>query len=170
MLKNEWRQVVGYEGVYEVSSSGLVRRTAGSPRCPNGRLRKLVPRNGYMQIVLSARNAVSLQWVHRLVAFAFLGPPKPGQMVNHIDGNGSNNNVSNLEWATMRENSAHAYRIGLRLPSPSLGSRNGWSKLTEADVAAIRSSADSALVLSRRFGICRTHVYRLRSRSAWAHC
>ena len=64
---------------------------------------------GYYRVNINGRG----RDVHRLVAEAFLGQPKPGFEVNHKDGNKLNNHVSNLEWVTHLENVQHAYRTGL---------------------------------------------------------
>lgn len=68
--------------------------------------------DGYMEISVGARPQTRLK-VHRLVAMAFLDNPENKPQVNHIDGNKKNNDVSNLEWATARENVQHAIKHGL---------------------------------------------------------
>ena len=75
----------------------------------------LIPFNnrGYLRVGLSNKNKHKKFLVHRLVAEAFLPNNNNNKIVNHIDGNKQNNNISNLEWTTYSENSKHAYRIGL---------------------------------------------------------
>jgi len=87
----EWRQVPDMPGVY-VSSSGRVKK--------NGKILKQLTQDGY-KTVLRKR-------VHRLVAMAFLPNPDGLPVVNHIDGNRSNNNVDNLEWMSYKDNTKHA--------------------------------------------------------------
>ena len=67
---------------------------------------------GYSKVKIDKKS----YFVHRLVAIAFLDNPENKETVNHIDGNKSNNHVSNLEWCTRSENSQHAYDIGLHKP------------------------------------------------------
>lgn len=66
----------------------------------------------YVKVRISKKD----HFVHRLVATAFLNNPENKETVNHIDGNKSNNHVSNLEWSTRSENTQHAYNTGLHKP------------------------------------------------------
>ena len=68
---------------------------------------------------------------HRLVLINFLGYDRPTMDVNHKDGNKLNNYISNLEWSTRFDNISHAYRLNLRRPAPSYGSKNGNSIYSE---------------------------------------
>lgn len=76
--------------------------------------------NGYYVVWLSKDGKVKPYTVHRLIAKAFIKEIKGSNYVNHIDGNKKNNNVSNLEWCTPRENITHSYRKIGRNPSKSL--------------------------------------------------
>ena len=103
----DWRDVRGNPG-YEVSSSGEVKNIKTGKILKPGRHRQ-----GYSMVHLSDQNVVHGKTVHRLVAEAFIPNPEQKPQVNHIDGNKSNNQVSNLEWNTGSENTVHAYRTGL---------------------------------------------------------
>lgn len=98
-----WRPVVGYEGWYEVSDQGRVRRVFSplKPQCGGTA--------GYPSVILSVRGAVRRLMVHRLVAEAFLGPCPPGHQVNHKDTNRRNARLDNLEYSTPSNNLRHAY-------------------------------------------------------------
>lgn len=120
-LENEeWRPIKGYEGRYFVSNHGRVKsRLRHGYNCvPSAEYEHLVsPRkskNGYLMVNLCGfgKDKQRNKYVHRLVATAFLGLTD-GMVVNHIDGNKCNNNVSNLEVVTHSENSKHAIRTGL---------------------------------------------------------
>lgn len=168
----KWLPVKGYESIYEVSNLGNVRRCAGSAKSPSTRPRKLVPRGKYYQVLLSREGKVELHWAHRLVAFAFLGhPPDGADRVNHKDGDGRNNAVSNLEWTDHQGNCKHAYDIGLRKASPPLGEDNGFSKLTEESVRLIRSLHGSIPVtdIASKFNVTRSAVHRVISGKTWRH-
>ena len=93
-----WKDVVGYEGKYLVSSEGNVYSLL------TGQMLKNVFVNGYYRVSLCNEGDIHLEWVHRLVAKAFIPNPQNKRCVNHLDENGRNNNVSNLEWATHKEN------------------------------------------------------------------
>ena len=172
-MKETWRPVLNFEDTYEVSSHGNVRRKAGSDHCPIARPRKLVPRGKYFQVILSRDNKVTLKWVHRLVAEAFIGAPtRDAYFVNHKDGDGKNNLVANLEWVSHAGNCQHAYDTGLRVAAPSLGSKNAWAKLTEDDAMAIRRryrAGERPSKLAREYGITRQVVWKIHTGKAWAH-
>lgn len=104
----EWRRIDTVEGNFEVSDTGLVRNavTGNVFKCR-------VTKNGYKMAHFTANRKQWLKYVHRLVALAFIPNPENKPFVNHIDGDKTNNNVSNLEWVTPKENSLHAYRTGL---------------------------------------------------------
>lgn len=105
-----WKEIVGYDGIYEVSNHGRVRSTK------RGKVRYLKNKNP------SGRDVRVALWkdkkpkdflVHRLVALAFLPKIEGKNCVNHIDGNPKNNHVSNLEWCDHNENNNHAFDNGL---------------------------------------------------------
>jgi hypothetical protein len=114
-LENEeWRNVVGFEGVYSVSNLGRVRRNIGNCGTQAGRILIFVFRpGGYHGVCLQLRKKNKSKVVHRLVSDAFLGIRPDGLQCNHKDGIKTNNRVENLEYVTPSENMLHSYRIGL---------------------------------------------------------
>ena len=103
-----WRDVVGYEGLYEVSNLGRIRR--------GERIKKPhVDHGGYLTVWLSEHSKMKCLKVHRIVALAFIPNHESKRTVNHIDGNKQNNCVDNLEWATHSENISHANKTGIRI-------------------------------------------------------
>ncbi|MFR5544762.1 MAG: NUMOD4 motif-containing HNH endonuclease [Intestinibacter bartlettii] len=114
-----WRKIEGFES-YEVSNMGRVRsldRVSCSGHKLTGKV--LIPTQnqyGYLIVSLYKNGTRYIKRVHRLVSVAFIPNPEGKPQVNHIDGDKSNNRVSNLEWATAKENCQHAYNAGLHKP------------------------------------------------------
>lgn len=148
-----WKDVVGYEGLYQISSWGRVRSCDRNVITHfeddrgdvimhrRGKLMRIsiYKREGYCYISLSKNNIKKKHKIHRLVAMAFIKNPKPKEfdMINHIDGNVANNNVSNLEWTNNSGNQIHAIETGL---NKFVGTNSHWSKLTEEQVRFIRDN------------------------------
>lgn len=107
-----WRPVPGYDGAYEVSSIGRVRsldRFNSAGRFTRGRvLRAPINNEGYRQVSLCVANTQKGCRVHRLVCWAFNGPPGPEDVVRHLDGDALNNCADNLAWGTASENARDA--------------------------------------------------------------
>lgn len=104
-MEEIWKDIEGYEGVYQVSNLGRVKRFE------TGRILKGVKNEyGYLLANLSKNNIRSTKRIHRLVAEAFIPNPQNKPEVNHIDENKLNNDITNLEWVTSKENLNHGTR------------------------------------------------------------
>ncbi|WP_277630368.1 NUMOD4 motif-containing HNH endonuclease [Atopococcus tabaci] len=117
-----WKDVPGYEGIYEVSNIGRVRTKEGKTthsvrhgkRVWKSRVLKEKDPNGRDVRVSLWKNKIDRTFlVHRLVAMAFIPNPNGYGSINHIDGNPRNNRVENLEWCTHKMNNNHAFDNGL---------------------------------------------------------
>ena len=106
-----WKGVFDYEGLYQVSNWGRVKSFQWKK---NWEIRA-TPKDdkGYCHIALSKNDKTKPCKVHRLVAMTFIPNPENKYSVNHIDGDKENNHVSNLEWATRKEQYQHAKETGL---------------------------------------------------------
>lgn len=114
-MQEDWKDIIGYEGLYQVSNFGRVRsldRISTSGQHLKGKILKLVG-NPYMRIDLCAGNNKVSYIVHRLVAEAFIPNPNNLPCINHIDEDKTNNRVDNLEWCTYKYNNAYS-SIGQR--------------------------------------------------------
>lgn len=115
MEEEVWKDVVGYEGLYEVSNTGLVRGVdrlifnhgSNSFHKRSGRIMARFIMSGYYAVSISKGNKYKATFVHRIVASAFIPNIEGKEQVNHKDFNRLNNNVENLEWVTIQENLEH---------------------------------------------------------------
>ena len=105
-MQEIWRDVPGYEGLYQVSDRGRVQNAK------RGRvLKPHINVNGYLQTTLSKNNKREYPLVHRLVAAAFISNPEGKPQINHKNGIKADNRAENLEWCTMSENLFHRHQI-----------------------------------------------------------
>lgn len=148
-----WRPVVGLEDRYEVSNDGRVRTK------PKTLKPYPAKKGGHLQINLGLHRR---GYVHRLIAEAFLPNPEGKRVVNHKNGNPSDNRVENLEWATHAENNLHGWRsngrVAVQAKAVSCRDANGNFVAVYASAAAAaravgvqRASICSAI---RRKGTC----------------
>ena len=102
-MQEEWKPVVGYEGLYEVSNTGKIKNSNSN------KILKPATVSGYYRVVLCKSSGLAKPehrnlLVHRLVASAFINNPDNKEQVDHINGNRLDNRVSNLRWTTCKEN------------------------------------------------------------------
>ncbi len=149
-----WKDVVGYEGLYEVSSHGRVKSVARVYQSPedgfnwtkettNSIKALRVKKNGRIDTALIKDGKLIQRYVHRLVAEAFIPNPDNKPCVNHIDNDPSNNKVSNLEWCTYKENTQHSFNQGRGFWQRQWGENNVSAKISLSDVLFIRAFASS---------------------------
>ena len=120
MNKEIWKDIKGYEGLYQVSNFGNVRSLDRLAHCGKygkgvykGKLLKPIDRgNGYYRISLSVNSKIKFKGVHNLVAETFIPNPDNKPFVCHIDNNTSNNKLENLYWGTQSENIKQCVRDG----------------------------------------------------------
>ncbi len=172
MLKEAWKPVVGYEGWYEVSDIGRVRRVHIIPIDRTNRILKnqLNRYNGYQHIVLSKNGVKKHQYIHRLVGQAFLLVPtdKQANEINHKNGVRTDNKVKIFEWVTRQGNVDNAIARGTAVR----GERVGGSKLTEEKVKEIRRACtrgEDYGELSARYGISKASITLIKQRKNWKH-
>ena len=111
-----WKDVIGYEGFYQVSNIGRLKSLSRVKDSPFGSftsqeqiLATRLTKFGYIRAMLQRSGIRKMYNVHRIVAISFIPNPLNLPQVNHIDGNKSNNNVGNLEWVSVSENGTHAF-------------------------------------------------------------
>ena len=118
-MENEiWKDIKGFEGIYQISNQGRVRsldrvvifKNGASRKYKGQILSKMISKYGYERVDLRMNGKHKIYSVHRLVAEAFIPNPEGKETVNHKDENKQNNCVDNLEWMTIKENSNYGTR------------------------------------------------------------
>ena len=176
----QWKQVDGYEGLYEVSNYGRVRSVARAvPHGKGGGTRTLRQRmlrpygarkgHGYVawHVSLSSGGKVRKHLVAHLVLAAFSRQRKPGEVARHLDGDSANNAATNLRWGTQKQNGEDMVRHGT---SPR-GERNGNARLSRGAVERIREDAadgQSHAAIAKVYGVSRRTVSRVVRREVYA--
>ena len=156
MKEEHWLPVVGYEGLYEVSSLGRVRSIITEKILKPGRCGKKGSRNyKYLHVVLYDKNKSKHNYkVHRLVAIAFIPNPLNLPQVNHKDENPENNCVDNLEWCTNKYNCNY----GTRNERQGKGHINHPSRSKKVICVETGVIYPSAAEVSRQFKCCESHI------------
>jgi hypothetical protein len=170
-MTERWRPVVGYEGHYEVSNLGRVRRSCGGRGAQAGRILRRHDRSGdgYRSVQLCRKDRKRFFGVHALVAEAFLGRRPRGKFPNHKNLVKSDNRASNLEWLTRKQNAQHALRSGRKGGRSLPGADNGRAKLTMRQVAEIRRQKGrvSQRSLARLCGVSKTAIQLIHQGKHW---
>lgn len=167
----EWRPVVGFEGLYSISSLGRVRSEPrvvirkGHSLTIHGRIRTApLNRNGYPAIQLWRGNNNSHFEVHVLVAAAFIGPRPAGMQILHEDGVRTNARVNNLSYGTPQQNFADSVRHG----TDTRAERNHLARLSNADALKIRNSTARNVDLAKAFGVAQQTICNIRKGRRYA--
>jgi len=178
-MEEVWKSVIGYEGIYEISSIGNLKslnrkikhRTKKGFAIKKELILKSTNSNGYKLFILSKDGFSSSVSVHRLIAKAFIPNPKNKPQVNHINGIKTDNRVENLEWCTNSENVNHAINTGLIVLRKGEGSRN--FKLTDSIVLEIRRLYESGSFtqkhLAHKYSVCKKTISNIICRKNWNH-
>ena len=168
-MDETWRPIPGYEGSYDVSDLGRVRRCGAGQGAVVGRI--ITPKNskkGYVHLDLSKQDKKRRFGIHQLVALAFIGPlPSPMHEVNHKDTNKTRNVPLNLEYVTSLENVRHALANGLHGGRPMPGEQNGRAVLTQEQVAAIRSDHRPQRTIAAQYGVSKSQIGNIKRGEQW---
>lgn len=178
-----WRDVVGWEGLYQVSDRGDVRSLDRTVRALD-RFRRVTDRvlrgkvlarctgsHGYLAVSLShPERGVHKALVHVLVAEAFLGPKPEGMETCHWDGVRANAELANLRYDTPRNNALDRHRHGT-FAACVRGEASPKARLTEADVRWIRSQEGRMThrAIGEMLGVGHRTVGEAMNRNSWRH-
>ena len=178
-----WKPVIGWSGLYEVSSLGRVRsvdrqisRRGQTPvRCEGRMLRQKLSNKGYPVVKLRNGNVGFSKTVsvHRTVADAFVPNPMGKPNVNHIDNTKTNNRPANLQWCTQAENLEHMTRQGRRAPPFYAGKRSPNASLSDEEVCLARAAysrgEETWETIGAKLGVSKRAAGRLINRETYCN-
>ena len=162
----EWRDIVGYEKMYQISDLGRLKSFVPQ----NGihiKIRKLsMTRKGYLQINLFKNAKKKNFLIHQLVGIMFIQNPLGLPEINHKKGIKTDNRVVALEWSSHDDNMIHAYSTGL---INNKGTNSPISKLTDEAVLFIRASSLSCAKLAKIYNVGDSTVKAAKHNLTWTH-
>ena len=171
MTVENWRPVVGYEGLYEVSDQGRVRSFDRPRGCRGfvykGRVLKHGYSKGYPRVNLYRDGVVRFALIHQLIMESFVGPCPDGQQVRHVDDDRLNCTLGNLLYGTHADNIEDSMRNARILK----GESHWASLLTEADVIKIRAlcTNQTQASVARRYGVNQSVISTIVNFKSWRH-
>ena len=169
-----FRQIPGFSR-YAVDENGTVLSIRAGGERRNNRnwenAKRLAPSTdklGYRRVCLRHDGRTQTLTVHALVLTTFVGPRPDGMQCRHLDGNPSNNHISNLAWGTPRENDRDKILHG----TDSRGEQNGSAKLNATNILEIRMRAangETQKSIAKDFHVRQTHISAIVLRRLWKH-
>lgn len=172
MSSEQWRDVRGYEGYYEVSDLGRVRRVRGGRGATAGRILRAKEPNrtsDYRRIQLCRNDIKRTVTVHFLVCEAFHGKRPRKKVPNHINMDKLDNRACNLEWCTLKQNAQHALKNGRQGGKSRPGEMNPRAKLSESQVREVRrlKGVIGQRTLAALCGVSKTAIQLIHQGKNW---
>jgi hypothetical protein len=156
-----WKDVKGYESIYQISDLGRIKSLKRKVSCKNGSFRELPEKiiiplltsRGYLNIVASRKQVRETLIIHQLVAEHFIGIRPEGLVIDHIDRDKTNNRLSNLRYVTRSENQQN----------------RSISKLTKMDVCEILGllGKESQSKIAEKFGVSQSMISQINLGRRW---
>lgn len=194
-MQEIWKDIENYEGIYQVSNFGKVKRLPTKTTMRNQSISWIqelpeyiftpsLDSKGYPQVALSIGGNKRTARVHRLVAEAFLSPPSDELIseclsagvkyvpINHIDANTQNNHFKNLEWCSPKHNNDWCVKVGNHKGERLRGANNYNVELSESDVLEIVNSLNkkecTQQVLADKFGVKQITISNIWTGRSWS--
>jgi len=174
-MQEDWRYIPGYDLLYMISNLGAVRAEPRMIIYGDHRTYRLEPRKTkkqslhhgkYWKVTLTNKDKISKQYtIHRLIAWAFIGPQLKGIEVRHINGNGLDNRLENLCYGSKSDN----MRDAIEHRTFSMSDWHPCAKLTKDQVAEIRLSKDYYRDVAIKYGIHPFTVHKIRRNKVRNH-
>jgi len=173
-----WKDIEGYEGLYQVSNQGRVKALAREWTCGRGAI------HGHEDIILKPFTTTDKKYylidllkngkrktitIHSIIMKIFIGQRPIDNDINHINGIKKDNRLENLEYCTRSENVKHAHRIGIA--NHCKGERSPFSKLSESQVKEIKrlKGLKSVKEIAKINNISIQAIYKIYSNKTWRH-
>jgi len=164
-----WKDIKGYEGLYQISNLGRVKSLSRLVLCKSRSKRQTkekillmqISSQGYSYLTLCKNNKLKSMRIHRLVALHFIPNPKNKPCVNHKNNIGVDNKVKNLEWCTQMENIHHAIKNGY---FNQRGENHSSSKFTNKQIRKLRKEYDPKIPLriyAKNYGVKYSAMYKI---------
>lgn len=161
-MTEEWKEVVEFEGLYEVSNLGRIR-CLPRHRVRGGILTASAAGDGYRKVTLCDKDRHEHRYVHDVVLTAFVGKRRVGQEAAHGNGTRHDNRLENLRWDTRSGNNADKIAHG----TLSQGETHGRRKLSLSEVIEIRRSEGTCREIGKRFGVGPMQISRIKTGKNW---
>lgn len=172
-MEEIYKDIVDYEGLYQISNLGNVRSLDKEINLPKGKYIKKGRRisttriGNYITFCGYKNGGQKNLYVHREIARAFINNPDNLPAVNHLDGNKKNNSISNLEWCSYMRNIRHAYETGLM--NKSKGENHCHAKLKAEDISKIKELVmdNTFQKVADMYGVTRQAIWLIYKGKNW---
>lgn len=165
----QWKDIEGFKGSYQVSSEGRVRSL--TRRCSRGYfvfgrvIKPIKLQSGHLYVNFRKDGTKHFYLIHRLVLAAFVGEPAAGSECCHNNGVPDDNRLFNLRWDTRKANCQDQIKHGVS----TKGVRNPRSKLTEEQVCAILQDTRMHKYIALDYGVVRSAITAIKNGKNWGH-
>jgi len=171
IIQEIWKPIINYEGLYEISNYGRVKRFNRDKKRRPFKIRKLKKYNkyGHLSINLCKESKVKIFQAHRLVLEAFVGPCPPGMEGCHNNGNPSDNFVGNLRYDTHKNN----IHDKIKHNTDNKGSKHNMAILNDIKVLEILKLLEKGELthkkIAARYNVSRHTITKINNKKIWRH-